>query len=434
MSRIQEVKKAFPEVANLAIQTADPSHKNKYLMWISAQLTKKYNPEDIRATIAAFHKDSKRLQKSDIYSYPDLKTLENEIKDIAMSKRQVEVFSKEMGAVKVFGDESCTLIRINSKTAMLYYGKASRWCIAMENEEYWEDYSSCGNVFYVLLDKSNQRKYAIQKKGLMDVTIWEEDDNEIDSIDDWVKRNRKFESAVFACLHDREDPMLYMIKERLTTRKEVSEWIKYQNQYTIKFLHEMNGAGRYLFDPSASITKKTIRLMSTLQLKDLEAINEEAPQFIIDLVNFLAKNPKVVFINLRRKLGNLILDPTLILNEEDSNFIKMNNDPSIAHKLLLSSNQAVWRRALIAASPDTIFSVLSLVKKTQKKEFVGRLKMRTNYAQLIEWLAAPNMPKIPDKVWLSKAKNQNMEYDKYDDDDFYEGEDESFSVTRDLGP
>jgi len=38
MNRIQEVKKAFPEFASLAVETADPTHKNKYLMWIAAQL------------------------------------------------------------------------------------------------------------------------------------------------------------------------------------------------------------------------------------------------------------------------------------------------------------------------------------------------------------------------------------------------------------
>jgi hypothetical protein len=410
MNRIQEVKKAFPEFASLAVETADPAHKNKYLMWIAAQLAKKYSPEDIRATITAFHKDAKRLRKSDIYSYQDLKVLENEIKDLAMSKRQIEVFSKEMGAIKIFGDDSCTLVRINSKNAILYYGKASKWCIAMEGESYWEEYSTSGNVFYVLLDKEKQRKYAIQKKGLMDVTIWEEDDDEVDDIDDWVKHNRKFESAVFACLHDRDEPMLYRIKRRLTNRQEVSEWIKFQNKNTIKYVNEMHGAGYYLFDPSAPITKKTVKLMSTLQLRELEVISEETPQFITDIANYLAENPKVTFKSFRFRLAHLIPDPCLILNEEDANFIKMNTDPSIASKLLTSNKQDVWSKSLLVADPATIVSILPLVKRTQKREFIRRLKMRTNYGKLIEWLASQDMPKIPDEVWSSKAKSQYGEY------------------------
>lgn len=421
MNRIQEVKKAFPELASLAVQTADPTHKNKYLMWIASQLDKKYSPDDIKATITAFHKDSKRLRKSDIYSYSDLKVLENEIKDLAMSKRQVEIFSKEMGAVKVFGNESCTLIRINSKTAMLYYGKASKWCIAMENQSYWEEYSSSGNVFYVFLDKEKQRKYAIQKKGLMDVTIWEEDDNKVDDIEDWVQRHKKFESAVFACLHDRGEPMLYKIKRRLTTRQEVSEWIKYQNKNTIRYVNNIRGAGYYLFDPSTQVTKKTIKLISTLQLRDLEIIKEEIPQFITDVANFLAENQKVIFKSFRFRLAHLIPNPDFILNEEDANFIKMNTDPSIASRLLTSKKQEIWSKALMVADPATIVSVLPLVRKTQRKEFIRRLKMRTNYAQLIEWLASPNMPKIPGEVWLSKAKSQYGEYSedyaKSDDED-----------------
>ena len=414
MNRIQEVKKTYPEFASLAIETADPTHKNKYLMWIASQLAKKHTPEDIRSTISAFHKDSKRLRKSDIYSYPDLKVLENEIKDLAMSKRQVEVFSKEMGAVKIFGNESCTLIRINSKTAILYYGKASRWCIAMEDEDYWEEYSSDSNIFYVLLDKENQRKYAIQKKGLFNVTIWEEDDDEVDDIDDWVKRNSKFEPVVFACLHDREESMLYKIKRGLTTRQEVSEWIKYQNQNTIKFLHKMSGAGYYLFNPTF-VNKQTIKLLSTLNIKYLERIKEEYPKFIDDVANFLAANPKVVFKIFRLKLANLIQNPELILNKEDANFIKMNTDPSIAPKLLTSKKQEVWSRALMIASPSIIFSTLPSVRQTQKKEFIRRLKMRTDYTKLIEWLVATNL-QIPNEVWLSKAKDQYGEYSEDDED------------------
>jgi hypothetical protein len=414
MNRIQEVKKAYPEFAGLAIETADPTHKNKYLMWIASQLAKKHTPEDIRSTISAFHKDSKRLRKSDIYLYSDLKVLENEIKDLAMSKRQVEVFSKEMGAVKIFGNESCTLIRINSKTAILYYGKASKWCIAMEDEDYWEEYSSDGNIFYVLIDKENKSKYAIQKKGFVDVTIWEEDDDEVDNIDDWVKRNIRFESAVLACLHDREDPMLYRIKRGLTTRQEVSEWIKYQNQNTIKFLHGRSYAGYYLFNPTF-VNKKTIKLLSTLNPKYLEKINEEYPKFIAEVANFLAANPKVVFKSFRLKLARIIQDPDLILNEEYANLIKMNKDPSIAPKLLTSKKQEVWGRALMIASPSIIVSTLPLVEETKKREFIRRLKMRTDYAKLIEWLTTTNL-QIPNEVW-SKTKGQRAE-DDCDEGDF----------------
>ncbi len=164
MNRVQEVHKAYPNYVNAALQLSDPKHKNKYLMWIAAQLAKKHSREDIRSTVAAFHKDVKRLSNPDIYSYKDLKELENEIKDLSLSKHQQEIFAKESGTLKIYNDDLCTLIRINSKTAMLYYGKRSRWCIAMEEEDYWEDYSADGHVFYVLIDKGSKKSLPFRKR------------------------------------------------------------------------------------------------------------------------------------------------------------------------------------------------------------------------------------------------------------------------------
>jgi hypothetical protein len=414
MNRIQEVKKAFPEYAGLALEIADPTHKNKYLMWIASQLAKKYSKEDVRSTVSAFHKDSKRLRESDIYQYKDLKALENEIKDLELSKRQVEIFSKEMGAVKVFGDDTCTLVRINSKTAMLYYGKASRWCIAMEDEEYWEDYSAGGNIFYVLLDKVAHRKFAIQKKGLMDVTIWEENDDEVDDIDDWVKRNRKFEDAVFACLHDREDPMLHKIKTRTTTRAEVLAWLKYQHKSTIKYIeHDLRGAGYYLFDTDAPITNKSINHLTHLRIEDIKNIQAEAPKCIDEVVKYLAEHPKIKVKGLRMKLGRIIPNPEIILSEEDANFIRMQTDPSIATKLLNSSKSEIWLKALPQAQPEVILSLLPTVSKAKKAAFTRRLKMMTHYDHLVEWLSNLNTV-LPEHVWRKQSGSQ---YGYADDDD-----------------
>jgi hypothetical protein len=418
MNRVQEVKKAFPEFAGLALEIADPTHKNKYLMWIASQLANKYSQEDIRSTVNAFHKDYKRLRETDIYKYKDLKDLDNKLKDIELSKRQVEIFSKEMGAVKVFGDDTCTLIRINSKTAILYYGKASRWCVAMENEDYWEDYSASGNVFYVLLDKVGHRKFAIQKKGLMDVTIWEENDDEVDDIDDWVKRNRKFEPAVFACLHDREDPMLHKIKTRTTTRAEVAEWVKHQHKSTIKFIdRDLRGAGYYLFDTETPVTAKSIKHLSSLTITDLTKIKDEAPECIGTIVKYLAGNPKLKVKALRMKLGTLILNPETILSEEDANFIKMQTDPSIAAKLLNSSKSEIWTRAVQQASPAMLLLFLPTVNKCKKSVFIRRLKTLTNYESLIEWVAGISGSKLlnpPEHVWRKQSGSQ---YGYADDDD-----------------
>ena len=416
MNRVQEVKKAYPKYADLAIQIAEPKHKNKYLMWIASQLANKHTQEDVKATVTAFNKDAKRLKYTDIYSYKDLKILENEIKDLELSKRQVEIFSKEMGSVKIYSDDSCTLIRMNSKKAMLYYGKASRWCVAMEGEDYWESYSANGNVFYVLLDKEKCRKYAIQKKGLLDVTIWEENDNEIYDIEAWVNKNIKFELAVFACLHDREDPMLFKIKHRKTTKEEVVGWLKHQHESTIKFIEsELRGAGFYLVDTYAPVTNSTIKYLSHLTIEDLQNIQGEHKKFIDEVVKYLSKHPKIKVKSFRFKLGHLIPDPEVIIDEESACFIRMKKDPSVATKLLNSTKNEVWRKALEIAEPGVILSLLAVTGKTKRSAFIRRLKTRTCYENLVSWLSAPGMPKIPDNVWSDRASCKDDYVDDEDD-------------------
>jgi hypothetical protein len=418
-NRIQEVKKAHPLYLDLALEIADPSHKNKYLMWIASQLANKHSQEDIKVTVGAFHKDAKRLNSSDIYSYKDLKDLEDEIKNLDLSKRQVEIYSKEMGAVKIFGDDNCSLIRINSKNAMLYYGKASRWCIAMADKTYWEEYSSSGNTFYVLLDKTKQRKFCIQKEGMLDVTIWEEDDDEVDNLNEWVKKNNAFEAPVFACLYDREDPMMYKIKRRTTNKQEVSEWLKYQHQNTINFMKKsMRGSCIYLVDTSEPITTDTLDLLSNIPVKDMELLKSEDPKFIEDIVVFLIslgkKEPgrkkqkgKTSFHTLRKVIGNLIECPERILSEDEANFIKMKTDPSIAEKLLSSSNLEMWTKALNISSPVHILASIPKTKGEKRSCFIRKLASKTDFGSLFEWMADEKQAgkPIPDIVWRSRASN-----------------------------
>jgi hypothetical protein len=424
MNRIQEVHKLYPKFANLAIEIAEPSHNNKYLKWIATQLSNKHTKEDIKATVTAFHRNCKRLRNSDIYQYTDLKELENEIKDLELSKRQIEIFSKDIGSVKIYSDDICTLIRINSKHAMLYYGKSSRWCVAMEKEDYWEDYSSFGNVFYILIDKNTNHKYAIQKRGIVEMTIWAANDKELD-INNWIKSNKQFEPAIFACLHDQEDPMIYKIKTRQVNSEEFNNWIKFQHYSTINFLITKNISGYYLFDINNPTSKESLNQLGLLNIKDLLALKEAHPECIDNIVNFLSTNSKIKLLSLRKKLGNIISNPELILKEEDANIIKMKRDSSIALKLLKSNHKNVWTKALAIANAEDIISVLQSVNVNKQNSFIQQLKKRTHYNKLIKWLSQTNMPKIPSEVWLTKQQSNINEYadDDDDDDDDYEEND-----------
>jgi hypothetical protein len=418
MNRVQEVQRAYPNYVNAALQLTDPKHKNKYLMWIAAQLSRKHSKEDIRSTVTAFHKEVKRLSKADIYSYKDLKELENEIKDLSLSKHQQEVFVKESGTLKIYNDDLCTMIRINSKTAMLYYGKRSRWCIAMEDEDYWEDYSVDGNVFYVLIDKASKKKFAIQKKGFLDLSIWEENDKDIDP-DLFITKHKHLEPAILACLHDREEPVLHRIKQRSATRSEISEWLKYQHPETVKFMDNVSGSAFYLLDVDVTITPQITNRLAKLSLDDLKKIQTESPRYIDKVVDYLANNPKIKLEQFKYRLGHLIPNPKAILSDEMVDFIRLKTDPSVAEKLLNSNKKEIWARALTMASPAIIISLLPKVNKSKQTAFLNRLNVMVNFQNLLQWLSNTSLvSEMPKNIWRSKAK---IDY-KYEEED--EDEDE----------
>jgi hypothetical protein len=125
------------------------------------------------------------------------------------------------------------------------------------------------------------------------------------------------------------------------------------------------------------------------------------------------------------KLGTLILNPETILSEEDANFIKMQTDPSIAAKLLNSSKSEIWTRAVQQASPSMLLSLLPTVNKCKKSAFIRRLKMMTNYNNLIEWVAGLSgsvLVNPPEHVWQKQSESQYS----YADDDANEDDEDEF--------
>lgn len=157
MSRVDVVKQKYPKLVNKALDVADPAHKNKYLLWIASQLNNKHNVSDIKATVKAFNDNPKRFKFNDIYKYEDLKTLEDEVKALSPSKRQITKEIKFDGVLKMYEDDKCICYRIDDRYAAEKYCSGTKWCITSK-ETYFEDYLDEGNLFYLIISKLKNLK------------------------------------------------------------------------------------------------------------------------------------------------------------------------------------------------------------------------------------------------------------------------------------
>ena len=110
---------------------------------------------------------------SDINKY---KTLD-EIDSVISSKQDVKTKSEEereiksSGVDKVYEDENILIVHPKTYEASCKYGAGTKWCTASITRSYWESYWSAGVNLYYIIDKVNNKKYAVavhpngQKEG-----------------------------------------------------------------------------------------------------------------------------------------------------------------------------------------------------------------------------------------------------------------------------
>jgi hypothetical protein len=179
-SRKEILFKKFPDEAEAALAIEDPSEgKNKYLLWIAKQLKQGHDPADISASLQFFHSNPDRFKEKDIHKYKDLKTLEDLIKDMGLSKRKEKEKDKK-GGEKIFENEDFLVVRVDDKPAMILYGAETKWCTTMKDHSYYEDYVNNGNDFYILISKKEgsftSSKYAIVRKSFLEFQVYDAND------------------------------------------------------------------------------------------------------------------------------------------------------------------------------------------------------------------------------------------------------------------
>jgi hypothetical protein len=238
-SRKEILFKKFPDEAQAALAVEDPSEgKNKYLLWIAKQLKQGHNSSDISASLQFFHSNPDRFEEKDINKYKDLKTLEDLIKEMGLSKRKEKEKDKE-GGVKIFENEDFLVVRVDDKPAMILYGADTKWCTTMKDHSYYEDYVNNGNDFYILIlkkqDVFTSSKYAIVRKSFLEFQVYDAADTYAREFTE--SEQDKLRIVLQAIIMDKP-PKNYLrevCQDRIPSQ-EAAEWLSRQSSVTQNFV------------------------------------------------------------------------------------------------------------------------------------------------------------------------------------------------------
>jgi hypothetical protein len=192
MSRLNKLKEQHPELNVTVIdliRMIDPTDTYKYCDFLIKRLKLWYSTTDIQyglgvdlfgednvKTLNEFEKhcNAKRIEKNDISSHDDFKSLEVEVKKAEEIVRLKEL---EKQTKKLFdSNEWLVLIPLSFEAAKLY-GTNTKWCVTQER--YWDDYIDNYKIIYVI-NRSTNDKYAISrdKTDDKDLKAWLADDTE----------------------------------------------------------------------------------------------------------------------------------------------------------------------------------------------------------------------------------------------------------------
>ena len=167
------------------LHDADPTPNKKYLPYAVKQLVSKQALEgEIADVIKLFHKLQPKLEQKDInqWNFTQLRDKLFALRDSGQdkSKRQEKTDIKTSGGIKLYEDDQCVLMRVDTKAAACFYGAGTKWCITMSAEKYYEDYVSSNVVFYFVLRKDVQKENDLYKVA---VAVQRDMDNKILSVD-----------------------------------------------------------------------------------------------------------------------------------------------------------------------------------------------------------------------------------------------------------
>ena len=187
MADLKRVKEKYEDdiamtAAIRRLENNDPSGNHKYINWFVKQLEKGEVHGGSAAMIIGmvdaiqkFHRYIHLIDKKDINqykSYDDLRAVGNMAQDAYMKKeKQKETYSQdkeqateESDVVFDSGDKGIWVVRPDSEHASCFYGRGTKWCISAEEaQNYYDQYTERGKVFYFVLDRRRKNNDPLKK-------------------------------------------------------------------------------------------------------------------------------------------------------------------------------------------------------------------------------------------------------------------------------
>jgi len=174
-----------PEDTFQEFRSSDPSGTNKYLLWMCKQYIS--NPDRARHIIDVvnlFHQQvTRKLLKdkdADIYQH-DLESADKAAQEAAQKVSRAQKRKEEKSQSVIVDETDDYLIVVpESHKASCFYGANTKWCISGRTASYWNQYYRRGVKIYIIVDKKQNKKYALAVYRDGTIEAYNEQDNQIE--------------------------------------------------------------------------------------------------------------------------------------------------------------------------------------------------------------------------------------------------------------
>lgn len=159
-----KTEKISEDVFNILAER-DPSPTKKYLEWMCKQyLLIQERPEHIGDVIKVYDNLINRSMVSDkdINNFKTLEDLEKVVSEASKKRSKTEISKKvKKNAEVILNDKDLFIVVPKSHAASCLYGKNTKWCTTGKTPTYWDAYTKKGVKFYYIINKKDDRKYAV---------------------------------------------------------------------------------------------------------------------------------------------------------------------------------------------------------------------------------------------------------------------------------
>jgi len=133
-----------------------------------------------------------KIENKDLDSYATVADVEEVIAEAEKKVSKSEVVRDiKKDADKVLENDKVLVVTPKTFKSCQYYGANTKWCIAGKVPSFWQDYVySRFNKFYIVIDKTKNKKYAVQVSADGKKTVWNEEDKVVsfDVVDNLLKK------------------------------------------------------------------------------------------------------------------------------------------------------------------------------------------------------------------------------------------------------